>query len=39
MAGADWKAVPEGHDVRRSDGVSEEDLLVIELAERAEHRG
>jgi hypothetical protein len=39
MAGADWKAVPEGQDVRRSDGVSEEDLLVIELAERAEHRG
>ena len=39
MAGADWKAVPQGQDARRSYGVSEQDLLVIEQAEWAEHRG
>ena len=38
MARADWESIPEGDDLSRTDGVSEDDPLVIELAERAEHR-
>jgi len=38
VTGADWESIPEGDDLSRTDGVSEDDPLVIELAERAEHR-
>ncbi len=38
MAGADGKAIPEGNDACRSDGVPKEDPLAIDWTERAEHR-